>query len=214
MVEIARGCRAFDEDLSAWIDGELGGARRSEVGAHVAGCRGCAERVEQLRAVDRALRALPAPAVRADLRERLARRLAADRAPAAPPPARTPERPRRRLAALLALPAAAAALLTLYLSYRPSVEPVGPGRDLPIAAGPAEERPIAGVPGERVVVAEVPAEEVPLAKAPEATPPASADLEALDAEELAVVLDLDTIEDLPVIATLEVLERLLAAEAG
>jgi len=30
----------------------------------------------------------------------------------------------------------------------------------------------------------------------------------------AVVLELDTIEDLPVIANLEVLERLIAAEAG
>jgi hypothetical protein len=44
--------------------------------------------------------------------------------------------------------------------------------------------------------------------------PAAGELEALDPEVLAVVLELDTIEDLPVIANLEVLERLIAAEAG
>jgi len=40
------------------------------------------------------------------------------------------------------------------------------------------------------------------------------ELEALDPEVLAVVLELDTIEDLPVIANLELLERLIAAEAS
>ena len=76
---------------------------------------------------------------------------------------------------------------------------------------------------------EVPASPVPeprIVAQPEASPtrpqvaervaplPTDGDLEALDAEDLAVVLDLDTIEDLPVIANLELLERLLAAEAG
>ncbi len=174
----SRGCQAFDEDLSAWIDGELAALRRSAVEAHLASCRACTARVEELSAVDRALRSLPEPAVGAALRARLGDRLSGERAAAAPamrmPPAR------RRLApALLVLPTAAAAALALALLLRP--------------AGPPEDV-------------------VPPATIADA--PAAGELEALDPEVLAVVLELDTIEDLPVIANLELLERLVAAEAG
>lgn len=213
MVEIAAGCRAFEEDLSAWIDGELGASRRAVVAAHLATCGDCAERVEQLRAVDRALRALPAPSVGPELRRGLAERLASEERSAARPKLRTPPRARRRLAPLVALPAAAAAALALYLSLRPAGAPVGRGPDLPLAGGRAAQPPGNGPAAARAPVAEVPAEAA-VAETREAGPPGSGDLEALESEELAVVLELDTIEDLPVIANLEVLERLLAAEAG
>jgi len=181
----SRGCQAFDEDLSAWIDGELAAPRRSAVEAHLASCRACTARVEELRAVDRALRSLPEPAVGAALRARLGDRLSGEGAAAAPamrmPAARRRLAPaRRRLApALLVLPTAAAAALALALLLRPSATPEG-------AAPPA-------------TIADA---------------PAAGELEALDPEVLAVVLELDTIEDLPVIANLELLERLVAAEAG
>jgi anti-sigma factor RsiW len=191
-----RGCPAFDEDLSAWIDGELAAPRRSAVGAHLASCSACTARVAELRAVDRALRSLPEPAVRAALRERLGESLSGARPSAAPAMRRAPARHRfaparhrfapgrRRFApgrrpALLALPVAAAAALALALLLRPAALPED--ASLPPTLADA---------------------------------PAAGELEALDPEVLAVVLELDTIEDLPVIANLEVLERLIAAEAG
>jgi len=180
-----RGCPAFDEDLSAWIDGELAAPRRSAVGAHLASCSACTARVAELRAVDRVLRSLPEPAVRAALRERLGESLSGARPAAAPAMRRAPARYRfaprgRRVApALLALPVAAAAALALALLLRPAALPEDAA--LPPALADA---------------------------------PAAGELEALDPEVLAVVLELDTIEDLPVIANLEVLERLIAAEAG
>jgi anti-sigma factor RsiW len=164
MREVAERCRPFDEDLSAWIDGELAAERRREVDAHLEACPRCAARLDELRGVDRALAGLAAPAVAPDLRARLERRIAAEGKPdrLRPPPRR------RRRTSLLAVPAAAAAALALYLVARPGPEP-----------GLAE-----------------------------------AELESLDPEALALVIELDTIEDLPVIANLEVLERILASEAG
>jgi anti-sigma factor RsiW len=185
VVENARGCPAFDEDLSAWIDGELAAARRAAVEAHLASCHACAARAEELRAVDRALRALAAPAVAADLRERLGQRLSGARAPAAPAARSAPARTRRRASLIWALPLSAAAALALYLAFPAS--PPDRAESLPIAR--ARELPVAPAPDE-------------------------GELEALDPEALAVVLELDTIEDLPVIANLDLLERLVAAEAG
>lgn len=196
------GCRDFEADLSAWIDGELPAPRRAAVGAHLAGCPACAARVEELRAVDRALRALPSPTAGAELRERLAGRLSAGRE--APGVRRPPARARRRLAPALALPLAAAAALALYLALRPraAIEPPTPPQI-------AERGPDASPDAARGRGAASP----DVARGPGAASP-DVELEALDAEDLAVVLDLETIEDLPVIANLEVLERLLGAEAG
>jgi anti-sigma factor RsiW len=198
VLEIAPGCLAFDEDLSAWIDAELAAPRRAAVEAHLASCSACTARVEQLRAVDRVLRALPAPAVAADLRERLDERLSGARAPAAPATHSAAARARRRFAPALALPLAAAAALALYLAL-PATHP----------EEAAEVEDAAEVEGA--------ARSVPVARAPELPGPpvpAEGELEALDPEALAVVIELDTIEDLPVIANLELLERLVAAEAG
>ncbi|RIL07694.1 MAG: anti-sigma factor, partial [Proteobacteria bacterium] len=41
----AAGCQAFEDDLSALLDGELGAARAAEVEAHVARCAACARRL-------------------------------------------------------------------------------------------------------------------------------------------------------------------------
>jgi anti-sigma factor RsiW len=185
VVEIAPGCVAFDEDLSAWIDAELPAPRRAAVEAHLASCRACSARAEELRSVDRALRALQAPAVAADLRERLGERLSGARAPVASATRSGAARARRRFAPAWALPVAAAAALTLTLVLRPATHPESAVEPVPVAQVP----------------------EIPAA-------PAEGELDALDPEALAVVLELDTIEDLPVIANLELLERLVAAEAG
>ncbi len=55
---LAAACAACDEDLSAWIDGELDERRTREMSRHVAGCARCRPRSETLHAVDGALRAL------------------------------------------------------------------------------------------------------------------------------------------------------------
>jgi len=231
------GCLGFDEDLSALLDGELAAARRDELEAHVAGCARCEARLAVLRGVDRALAALPARAIPADLEARLAARLASDaavspmdagaagrasaapRAPASPSAhARAPARV-RRLAPWLALPAAAAAALALYLAVRPPVgAPGGAGEPRVVARAPAAPpaapapplSPPAAPPATPAPAAE-PAVQVAERVAPAAAEP---DLEALDDEDLGVALELETIEDLPVIANLDLLERMLERDAG
>jgi anti-sigma factor RsiW len=268
--EIAEGCRGFDEDLSALIDAELGPERRAQLEAHLAGCSRCSARLAELRAVDRALASLPAPAVRGELGAKLAERLVRERAavgsaaerveaergarpPGAWPPsgrrafARPPRlRPSaRRLVAALAIPTAAAAALALYLALQPATPPAGlPGKPVaaaegpvaPALAAPAPAAPGAETAGEqqlartgpRAAPAAEPGVGPPEAKAPlragapQATQIAEggragageSELESLGVEDLGVVLELSTIEDLPVIANLDLLERLLEMEAG
>ncbi len=244
MVEIPATCLAYDEDLSGLIDGELGEEREAEVRAHLDGCAHCRERLEALRGVDTALRSVAAPAVPSDLRARLAQRLSSrgpafarlrSAAHAASPRLRRaksiPRRP-RWLAAGVGL--AAAAALALYLAVG-SVEGPRPGAvrrpetlasrgaagSVPLPAPPLEvaETP-PPVPAEEPSVsaaesfAPAAAESVAIAETPaaEETPPF--DLDAISDEELAVVVDLDTYEDLDVIVNLEILERYLAGEAG
>lgn len=48
-----------DEELNAYIDGELDAAARSRVEAHIESCAVCREAVGELRAVSRALQSLP-----------------------------------------------------------------------------------------------------------------------------------------------------------
>ena len=48
-----------DEELNAYIDGELDDAVRSRVEAHVESCAACREAVDELRTVSQALQALP-----------------------------------------------------------------------------------------------------------------------------------------------------------
>lgn len=65
------------EDLIAYADGELRGARKEVVEAHLAVCANCRTRLAEFRQVDRALREgsppLDDPAARAALRARIAR---------------------------------------------------------------------------------------------------------------------------------------------
>lgn len=71
--DLPAGCAAIDDDLSAWLDGELDAAGAARVRGHVEGCARCAARVAALRAVDDGLRALAASEASDAERERLAR---------------------------------------------------------------------------------------------------------------------------------------------
>ena len=53
-------CREFTEIASAWLDGEIADARRNAAAEHLAGCEHCARLVEDLTAVDGALKSEPA----------------------------------------------------------------------------------------------------------------------------------------------------------
>jgi hypothetical protein len=226
-------CREFEEDLSALLDDELAPERAGELRAHVAGCERCGARFAALARVDAALAGAPAPAVPAALRARLEARLAAARAADTGTRRLLGWRAQRRsspwLAGGAAAVAAACAALYLMLVER---APRAPGEAAPIEiARPFSEPPPpaqapetpreplrAGVPApEQIAQHETPAS-APPAPAPAATskPPAAQaiDLDALSEEELGLALELDTVEDLDVIANLEVLERLLAAEPG
>lgn len=178
MAIVPEPCVPFDEDLPAWLDGELDAARGEAVAAHVAGCARCRARVATFRAVDERLRSLPARPVPERLEGRLLARVAAEgRSGGAPAPVpRERGRPRRspRLGLFLAL--AAAAALALWLSV---------------------DRPPASV--------------APSLPAP---PPAVADLDAASEEELSAAIELETLEDLDVIANLDLLERAVDGENG
>jgi anti-sigma factor RsiW len=210
VAEIAAGCRAFDEDLSALLDGELGAERRAEVEAHVAGCPGCAARLAELHAVDGALTALPAPAVAPDLGARLEHRLQQERYFES-----HRKRFRRISVPALVLPLAAAAALVLYLALRVPAPTQAPVEPIPVAKAPVAPDPAPQVARREPAAppSEAAAEPAPQVAGAEPAPAAD-ELDALDAEDLAVLLELETIEDLPVIANLEVLERLLREEAG
>jgi anti-sigma factor RsiW len=218
MTNISETCAPYEADLSALVDGELAPEREAEVRAHLGGCAACSERVEALCDVDLALASIAVPQVPADLRVRLAERIAredADREaraasrptraasrptsgrPQAPrPPAAPPRRPRRGLSrAVLAVASAAAAALALYLAV------TGVDSSLPLEAPAPELRVAESVP-ERPAT---PKEEV----APEADVLAEA-----SEEELAVILELETVENLDLIANLDFLERWLALEEG
>ena len=174
----------WDEELSAWLDGEQGPARDAELRDHVGSCAACGARVEALRRVDARLAATPLPAVSEGLHARLAGRLepAAEAGPARWAP---PQRQRWLSAPVAGLALAAAAAVAVYLA-------VGGGRT-PVA-------PPSGAPT--------------LAQTPPDTPALSTELRSASDEELAVAFELETVEDLPLIANLEVLERLLALDEG
>ncbi len=207
MTEIPAACLAYDDDLSALIDGELSAEREAEVRVHLDACARCRARIEELCNVDLALAAAELPAVPAELRQRLAARIARDAAEARPAPRRAaPRRAFRRLAAPAAGLAAAAALaLALYATLRPAPTPEAPA----LVAGPEPRREAVEPP-----VPVVP-EPAPLELAREPAPDlGEAELDALAEEELAVVMELDTIQDYDVIANLDLLERFLDQEEG
>ena len=197
-------CSAFDEDLSALLDGELAPAREAELRAHVASCPRCTQHLARLARADEALRALPAAEVPADLATRLRARIEEEggRSSAArgAAPSRRATPRRRRWIPLAAGALAAAAALALYLLVaRPRVEET----QVAEREEPAPEREVAT----REIPLQPPAQEV--APGPE--------LEAIQAasdEELAVALDLDTLADLDVIERLDVLEQLAALDGA
>ncbi len=205
MPEIAATCLAYEEELSALIDGELSVEREVEVRAHLDACARCRARVEELCNVDLALASAELPAVPGELRQRLAARIARDAAEVRAAPRRAP--PRRAFRRLTAPAAglAAALALALYATLRSAPTPEAPV----LVAGP-EPRPEVVEP----LVPVVP-EPAPLELAREPAPDlGEAELDALPEEVLAVVMELDTIQDYDVIANLDLLERFLDLGEG
>jgi negative regulator of sigma E activity len=77
MPEIPVECSAFEEDLSALIDGQLDARRVTEVRVHVDACEHCATCLRELANVDLVLAGLATPPVADDLHARLRARVAA-----------------------------------------------------------------------------------------------------------------------------------------
>jgi hypothetical protein len=165
MTEIPETCIAIDEDLSAWLDGELEAPQAAAVAAHVKGCPRCSVRVDSLRTVDRQLRILADDATGLAARQtRLRAGLAAAAAagPRATPPraswparrlaARSAPTPRRRRALAGLLTAAAAAALALLVVPRLLERPPTPSEIAaqrpPEPAAPAVPAPLIA-PGQR-----------------------------------------------------------------
>jgi|GEM_PF-6678895 len=135
---------AWEEALSAFLDGELGAREREQVCSALETTPQLAARLAELRAVDHALRQLPARPLPTDLRARLERLLEADRAASAegrprrgPAPLRprTPRRARLWPAAALAAAAATLAVLLLPRLLPPPPRAVPVARTGPEAAG-------------------------------------------------------------------------------
>jgi len=218
--------RRFEEDLSAYLDGELPAARVAEIRAELARNPVLAARLEDLRAVDEELRAIPAPRVSGDLHAGLRSRIDRQGVAAAPRPAATPRPPRRRRRWLsppaIAAAAVAAALALLMLLSRPLDElpeeriadapPPAPSQPEPeLAPAPlavAPEHPDAPAP-ERIAEGPTPT------PAPEATPALrpELDLDAASDEELAVAVEWELLEDLELLEQLDLLEAMVALEA-
>jgi anti-sigma factor RsiW len=222
MSEIPAACAGYDWDLSALLDGELCEEREAEVRGHAESCARCAARLEALRRVDGLLTGGPMPAVPPDLRARLEARIAGQ----ASEPLRRPrslrrlERRPRRARWLAGFAAAAAAALALYLGVLPGgappeVAPVEIAESTPDS--PSVEVGGTAPPMAPVEVAETAPEASPVEVAESAPAPpmqetARFDLDAASDEELALVLEIETIEDLDVIANLDLLERMLSME--
>ncbi len=101
-----RDADLVQEELSAFLDGELAGEARARLEAELVRSPELRERLAALRAVDEALRALPLPDVPASLRARLLERVTAEDTGSG-------RRPRRLL--WLGASAAAAAALAAWL---------------------------------------------------------------------------------------------------
>jgi anti-sigma factor RsiW len=202
----SNGCGAYQGDYSALIDGELTPARAGLVQAHLAGCERCRSQVAALRSVDRALGALSPPALPADLRARLQSRIEPS---VAAPVRRAPPARRRWLAAPLAAAAMAAAVAAVVYLVPVAPDEAPAEEQVVIAEPPVIEEQI--VIEEPVVIARVePAiPETP----PEVSPPALAPRTRAPAD-LEEELGLESVEDLDVIANLELLEAFVALDGG
>ncbi len=241
MSKTAAACQAIDEDLSALIDEELAPEREAELRAHLETCDRCARWLEELCNVDLVLASLPVPEVAAGLRAQLAGRIAEhergeassaaparrERGPRQAPPARRRRWLGRRVAVLAAMAAAVAlaVLATLHSGETPvpdapqiarpapqalpaqAPEPGAEGRAEPLLAEQRSTEP------EPALVEPAPATEPEAAPVEIAETPPAGGLEDLAEEDLAMLLVLDAVEDLDVIANLELLEDLLELEA-
>jgi anti-sigma factor RsiW len=135
-------CGAARERLSDYLERALGPGEREAVGRHLEGCAECARRLDELKALAGALHELDRVALPEGFEDRLARRLAAEPAPARPSraaaPAKAPARaPWRAWLGLTGWPvrglAGAAVAVALFLAF----EARGPhGVPLP-GTGPA-----------------------------------------------------------------------------
>jgi len=239
MPEDPMRCSVPEEELSALVDGELAEERAHELRSHATTCARCAERVAAFERAGVLLSALPARPVPADLRARLQARIDAEGAEAAAPVSRTPTRaapPSRRRwlgSRVFATAAALAAAVALFWALAPG-QRSGPGSEIerpPIARqespppapaptpelDPAPELPNVPEPLAPQIAETTPAPAAPqIAEAkPEPSPTAAdAEFDPVPAEEIAVALELETIEDLDVIANLELLEALVALGEG
>jgi hypothetical protein len=199
---------ATDEALSALVDGELDPAAASALRERAASEPALARRLEELEAVDARLRALPAPPVSADLRERLRARIEAENANDSPPLGRAARA--RRVPWAIGFGLAAGLALYLWVGGPREPEPAEPGGSriarepvpAPLAPPPA---PLTPEPGElRIADASGPPE-------PEADDPGALDESELADDELAIALELDALRDFELIDQLELLEALAAA---
>jgi anti-sigma factor RsiW len=117
-------CEREREAIGALVDGELEGAERAAVEAHLAGCTGCRKELEELRRLAAAFASLPpvepAPDFEARFWARIAREAGAPQGFAA--------RLRRLFSpgGALALGAVAAAALLLFINLPRTPEPVAP----------------------------------------------------------------------------------------
>lgn len=217
MPEAPTRCLPFVDDLSALLDDELEAGREAELRAHVESCPHCSRVMHELCNVDLALASLAAPAVDSALRGRLAARLAREDAPRATPrparpaPARRPRRG-RVLGLAGALAAAAAVVLVLLLGLPRDVSQPAP----PIAQAPAPPADPGAPPPEPTQTAREPAP-APFPVPEEAEPPEARlaarslapALEGVADEDVALLLELDEVEDLDLIANLDLLEALV-----
>jgi nicotinate-nucleotide--dimethylbenzimidazole phosphoribosyltransferase len=200
---LAGDCARYAEDWSALLDGELEPPREAQMRAHAETCASCAAKLASLARVDVLLAGLPVPETRAalfaGLRARIEAQAADDAAPARPSAVRRapPSARRWRARGWLAAAVAAAAALALYFAL-PRPAPLTPATEPRVARAP--EPPPSPVPAP--------------APAPVVVPAADPEFDALPAEEIAVGLDLDTAQDLDVIANLELLEAYVALEEG
>jgi len=211
---------AFDRDLSALGDGALDPDREAELLRRIAAdprvAAKAAERREAFESLDRSLRALPAPALPADLRSRLNDRIArpqpdggAVRRPIAREESGTTGSWTWRKPVVGALVAASVAGLLVYSTFGPRSTSSPPPsyvalRD--VAESPRIESTRDAPVPTSAAEAEVPGVEEP--------GPAAWGSDDFPAEDLEIALEYETLRDLEVIRELDLLEALVAMNDG
>ncbi len=244
MANVSNDCSGYEADLSALLDGELGPERAAALRAHIAACERCRGQLARLERLDALLAGAPSPAVSASLHARLAARIAeasrVDTRVRGADAARARAPRRSRLSRAAGAVAAAAAGVALYLAVvgrepaptggesspvqiaRPQAAPAPAAPQIAQRSAPAPgaasapAAPRAPAPPHREPAAAPPVATEVIARRPEPAPaaPASVDLDSLPDEDLGIALELDTVEDLDVIANLELLELMLAEESS